>query len=350
MKFWTLRDEIYNSLHRWPSMVIFFALGCIVGWALSFLLPSSYRATTQIYVGLNPYRAYSDSKWLALAKPKYSNIDDYKNWQMSELESAIYLDEILQETLEKLREDDPYWLQVDIQEIKNILGAEWRSAGTWSLVAETSSPERAEQAVRTWSEIAVKRVQDAVQSAQQAAMIDEELQSLIEEFLQVRTRKETLKTSRDALKGWADTAQRPTKNVPLDPIERWKVESIAASTAQFTPGWMALLDEQPDENAPSEAYIEWIDQISVTIDNELSLIELRSKRLNAERSQLESQYSQVYKSSLGLSSNVVIEGLQNIPSKRLKPTGNLVLIGGIIGLSSWILLQLVIISRSEPEQ
>jgi hypothetical protein len=269
---------------------------------------------------------------------------------MSELESAIYLNKILQETLAKLREDDPYWQQVDIQELGNILGAEWRSAGTWSLVAETSSPERAEQAVRAWSEIAVMRVQDAVQSAQRTAMIDEELQSVIEELLQVRTRKETLKTSQDALKEWADTAQRSAKNESIDPIKRWKVESIAAGAAQFTPGWIALLDEQPDENAPAEEYIEWIDQISSTIDNELSLLEPRSKRLNAERSQLESQYSQASKSSLGLSPNIVIEGLQNIPPKRLKPTGNLVLIGGIIGLSSWIFLQLVIISRSKPEQ
>ena len=349
MRYWKLRDEIYNSLHRWPSMVIFFALGCILGWVLSLLLPPTYRATTQIYVGLNPYRAYSDSRWLALAKPKYSNIDDYKNWQMSELELAIYLDEILQETLAKLREDDPYWQQVDIYELNNMLEAEWRSAGTWSLVAETSSPERAEQAVRAWSEIAVLRVQDAVQSAQRTAMIDEELQSVIEELLQVRTRKEILKTSQDALQEWVDVVQGPAKNEPLDPIERWKVESIAAGTAQFTPGWMALLDEQPDENAPAEAYIEWIYQISSAIDTELTLLEPRRKRLNAERSQLEGQYSQVSKSSLGLSPNIVIEGLQNIPPKRLKPTGNLVLIGGIIGLSSWIFLQLVIISRSKPE-
>ena len=350
MKYWTLRDEIYISLHRWPSMVIFFALGCVLGWVYSLFLPSTYRATAQIYVGLNPYRAYSDSRWLALAKPKYSNIDDYKNWQMSELESAIYLDEILQETLAKLREDDPYWQQVDIQELNHMLEAEWRSAGTWSLVAEASSPERAEQAARAWSEIALIRVQDAVKSAQKTAMIDEELQSVIDELLQVRTREETLIKSKDTLQEWADTAQGFGKNEPLDPIERWRVESIAAGAAQFTPGWMALLDEQPDENATPEAYIEWIDQISAVIDNELLLLEPRGKRLNTERSQLESQYSQVSKSSLGLSPNIVIEGLQIIPPKRLKPTGTLVLIGGIIGLSSWVLLQLVIITRSQPEQ
>jgi len=350
MKYWTLRDEIYNSLHRWPSMVIFFALGCVLGWAFSFLLPSSYRATTKIYVGLNPYRAYSDSRWLALAKPKYSNIDDYKNWQMSELESAIYLDEILQETLLKLREDDPYWQQVDIQELRNILGAEWRSAGTWSLVAEASSPERAEQAVRAWSEIAIIRVQDAILSAQQTVIINEELQSVIDELITVHTREETLKISQEALKEWVDIAQGFAKHEPIDPIERWKVESIASGAAHFTPGWMALLNEQPDENAPPEAFIKWIDQISAIIDNELLLLEPRGKRLNAERSQLESQYSQVSKSSLGLSPNIVIEGLQIVPPKRLKPTGTLVLIGGIIGLSSWILLQLVIITRSQPEQ
>ncbi|GAJ00052.1 unnamed protein product, partial [marine sediment metagenome] len=115
-------------------------------------------------------------------------------------------------------------------------------------------------------------------------------------------------------------------------------------------GWMALLDEQPDENASPEAYIEWIDQISAIIDNELLLLEPRIERLNAERSHLESQYSQASKNSLGLSPNITVEELRNIPPIRLRPIGNLVLIGGIIGFSSWILLQLAIISRSKPEQ
>jgi hypothetical protein len=50
---------------------------------LSYAWPSHSRATSQIYLALNPYRRYSDAMFEALANPRYSNLDNYQYWQMS---------------------------------------------------------------------------------------------------------------------------------------------------------------------------------------------------------------------------------------------------------------------------
>ena len=140
LKAWSLAKELYRSFHQWPVILLFMGVGALVGWSLTFMLPANYRAVEQVYVGLNPYRAFSDANFLAVARPKYSNIDDYKNWQMSQLETVIYLDTFMDATLDRLRKQDPYWDNMDANQLFNILEADWRTAGVWSLIATHPDP------------------------------------------------------------------------------------------------------------------------------------------------------------------------------------------------------------------
>ncbi len=142
-KFWSLAEELYRAFHQWPIILLFVVAGSLTGWVLAYLLPADYRAAQQVYVGLNPYRSFSDANFLALARPKYSNIDDYKNWQMAQLETVIFLEPIISETLTKLKDLDPYWQSYSAAQIKDLFEADWRSAGVWSLVAYHREPLRA---------------------------------------------------------------------------------------------------------------------------------------------------------------------------------------------------------------
>ncbi len=179
---WSLSEEIYRAFHRWPTLAGVILLGCLAGWLVSFLMPPYYRAITYIYVALNPYRTYSDTNFLALARPKYSNIDDYKDWQMTQLESVIYLDEFILETLDRLRETNPDWQDFTAAELREILEADWRSAGTWSLIANSPDSDLAEQASSTWSAVVVERVRVAIESARQTFVIDQDLQAISEQI------------------------------------------------------------------------------------------------------------------------------------------------------------------------
>ena len=38
---WTLREAIYTIFHNWPALLAFILVGCLLGWGLSYIWPSS---------------------------------------------------------------------------------------------------------------------------------------------------------------------------------------------------------------------------------------------------------------------------------------------------------------------
>ncbi len=343
-KYWSLREELYKATHQWITIVVFLILGCLLGWAGAFIWPSYYRATAQIYVGLNPYRAFSDTRFLALALPKYSNIDDYKNWQMSQLESAIFLDAFLQSTLQELRQRDAYWHDKDIDMLQDMLEAEWRSAGTWSLVARDPDAQRAAQAAEAWSKVSVQRVQEAVHSARDTFILDQELQSIADQKTAASTRIHALFSTRQALLEQSAQIQASPLDKPLEPVDRWQILSLAGSLAQFTPAWLEILDSQPDPDAPAADYIPWIDKVTAHIQSEIFLLQKQFTSLEQDRQHLSEQYAEASDRSLGLSPNLEVQGLKQLAPEPVRPTGLLIILGGLTGLLIWGLSRLVIIT------
>ncbi|MEW5870935.1 MAG: hypothetical protein AB1894_16800 [Chloroflexota bacterium] len=343
-KYWSLREEIYKATHQWTIIIIFLGLGCLLGWLSAYIWPSYYRAAVNIYIGLNPYRAFSDANFLAVALPKYSNIDDYKNWQMSQLEAAIFLDEILQATLEKLQGQDPYWQDKDVQALASMLEAEWRSAGTWSLIARDPDELHAAQAADAWSDVAIHRVQEAIISARNTFMIDQEMQALANEAAKASARQHSLSFSQAELLEWQKNTSQSSSNEPLSPFERWRVLSLGESLAQFTPLWQDILRDQPEPDAPASTYSPWVDRVTGLMQTEIDSLPIQAAELEDQRQQLKQEYFLQADHSLGLSATLTVEGLQALEPERVRPTGLLTILGGVIGLLIWLLSRLVIIT------
>lgn len=346
-KDWTLREELYIALHRWPSMIGFFILGCLLGLAGAYLWPASNRATVQIYVGLNPYRAFSDTGFQALANPKYSNVDDYKHWQMSQLETVIFLDGFIQDTLTELRRGDPYWDQVSLDQLRAILFADWRSAGTWSLSAEHPVSQYAVQAANAWSEIILERIPQAILSAQDTFMIDQEHQEMRTRLLDAETHLQLLTVSQQTLQSWLDSAQNEPQDQVLPAQIRWSLISQIASIADFSPAWLMLLEAQPASDASLSEYITWVRQALVQIDTDLAQLPEQIAALESASQELKAQYTLANQASLGLSPNLTIEGLEALPAKQIRPVSTFLLVGGVAGLCFWIVWQLVRIARRD---
>ncbi len=91
----TLREYIVYATQRWPILVFFCLVGSLLGWGISLLYPSSVRATTELYVGLNLENNQSNNNSVSFAGPRFTNADDYKNWQMANLNALVHMDEIL---------------------------------------------------------------------------------------------------------------------------------------------------------------------------------------------------------------------------------------------------------------
>ena len=107
MNTWDIRTEILMAGHRWYWVVASFLLGALLGWIISLFWPAPFRAVQDVYVGLNAYRATRDLYIAEVAGEQFRNLDDYKNWQMGQLNSLALSDEFLSETLIQLQGIDP---------------------------------------------------------------------------------------------------------------------------------------------------------------------------------------------------------------------------------------------------
>lgn len=349
-KFWVLPDEIYRSLHQWPIMLLFVILGALSGWGLAYMLPTQFKATQQIYVGLNPYRAFSDANFLAVARPKYSNIDDYKNWQMSQLETVIFLDDFVQATLDLLRQEEPYWENISQEELMNMLDVDWRTAGVWSLTAAHQDALRAEQAVRAWKEVAVSKVELAILAARQTFMVDQELQANTQASLQAQLRINLLEETRAALINWNQEAEQLRAQQTLSTTQRDAILAMGLYPAQFSPAWNAVLENQPTVDSRPEEYIAWSQEIINLIQFEVPLLSKRITQLDVEHEEIYERYATEAGKSLGISPNLTIEGFAEINAQPMRSTGLWILLGSLTGLIVWAIVQLIMINQRLSER
>jgi hypothetical protein len=344
-RFWNLRDEYYRLLHRWPAAVAAFAVGCLLGLLAAYLWPAYFRASRQVYVGLNAYRTYSDTNFLALAKPRYSNIDNYHYWQMNQLDTVLLMDALLQETLDELRRSDAYWENVDVAGFRDLLDTEWRTAGEWTLIVSHPDQARAQQALEVWSDLAVQRVQRAVGAARQVIFIDQEIEQAAKNLFVARQRQQALSAARMNLEGWLERAAGLPEDQPLPPLERWQVYSFATSLALGNPPWRAILESQPAAEAPPDAYRRWVETVLQQLDLELAALPPQIAALEQERAALEGEYTAESGLSLSLSPNLEIERFGPVSARLVRPTTTMILIGGFVGFLAYLLLELVGISR-----
>jgi len=340
-----LRDEIYKLFHRWHIMLVALALGSLLGWGLSFVLPTHYRADSRIYIALNPYRTYSDTIFRAIANPKYSNLDNYHYWQMSQLEAAIFLDRFIQPALERLRLMDPYWNSVSLDQFRRMLDSEWRSTGNWDLIANHSIKQHARQAATAWSEVVVEQVDLAVEAARRTFMVDQELQAVQNAKLQADLRIRDLQATQAALQDWRSEAGS-LPDEPLAHQQRWRLLALVSSPASFTPAWTALLDAQPAAEALPAEYMNWIDQIEPLLEIEIAALQDQVDLLSTRQTELTRQFTAASQESLSFSPNIEIERKQDLSVRQIRPSSTFILVGGLMGVLIWLLSQLIIISHS----
>ena len=347
---WRLSETLYTAFHAWYLILVFGLIGALLGWGASRLWPASYRTRAEIAVTLNPYRTYSDSQFLALVYPQYTNIDDYKNWQMSQLSAALFTDSVLEPTLKELRQEDDYWVDVDLIGLRDMLRSEWRTAGVWTLLADSKNAKRSNQAVRAWSRNAVSGVKQAIFASGQLFQVDEALKNIVAQQTKNDLLQEEYQITRQQLQDWLTTASTLPADQPLSVTERWQILYRAGRVAQFSPAWMELLGMQPAETALPKSYIALVNQIIAAIDAEAPALKDRASFLEQQQSQLADKYNTLQETSLGLSPNITIKSLNKSSPEVIRPTILMVLAGAVSGLLAWFIWLFASITRLRLKQ
>lgn len=347
MSEWILRDEILAAFHRWPVIVVFVLAGGLVGLAFAYILPSSYQASSELSVELNPYRALDDKYLSAFTNSEFRNTDDYKHWQMSQLTILVSSDDYLGETLTRLRQKDPYWLSVEIGELREILDVKWRNAGRWLLTAEGSSPVRAADALDTWLDVVLEKTNFAISRSRDLFQIELALRALNEELTALESRQARL----DEIDADLDKTIQDLKAFPPDQslgqTEHLQLLTMISQVANNDPSWELLFDAFPTSGAQVSKYIPWIEMVRETIRQELDAIRVAKQDLDERISSKNLEWESILHEGQGLSATLSLEKLNADPfePERVRSNGLAALIGAILGLLVWMLMILFQITR-----
>lgn len=339
---WSFRDEALAATHRWYLIVLVCLAGALVGWLFSLWWPSPHRATKELFVGLNVTRSADDRNAAERAGLPFANVNDYKNWQMSSLNSAIYMDGILDETLSRLRLVDPYWQGVGRQDLAGMLHVYWRNAGKWRLVAEHDDPLHAAQAVIAWQDVVVEQVHIAVAQAQNALLLGDELKSLTDEKARAIGQMAAMNQIREELQTWHSTlSSRPGEQALIE-SERLLLQQALDQAGQGD-AWQALLTVFPVSGSPHQAYLDWIERALPLLDARVEVLQGRIDAIEQRQPELAALYTAAADQSLGLSAELLVQKISDrkLEQTVVRPTGVAMLVGAGVGLILWALIWLV---------
>lgn len=332
---WSLREELTASSQRWYVILIFILIGALAGAAISWLAPAPYQASSDVYVGLDVYRAMRDLN--VPIEPEGAN--DYKNWQMEDLEFLLFSQPVLNATLNALRQEDVYWEDVNTAQLLDMFNLYWRNAGKWRLTANHPQARFARQAVRAWKETAVPFIQNAVEQSRQVLVLDAQIQATAAQQAQVLARQSQVDSLSALLKDWAGSLESLSPTDPLSEEQRQELQALLAGAAAGLPADGGFLSTNGRSLSAISDYL-------AETRNTLQALQVASGSLEAQAADLETilaelkeRYSTASQSSYSLSANLVFEDSSNSPPKiiRLRPVGQMILVGAILGLAAWMI-------------
>ena len=350
MNTWNLRDEILAATHRWYVIIAFILAGSLLGWGASYVVPSPYRATLDLYVGLNAYRSPYDSYAASLAGQSFRMVDDYKHWQMEQLNALVLTDPYLEEVLVRLRAQDPSWGDVSIQDFRQNLDVLWRNVGEWHLVLEEGDPQKAVQAVETWGSVIHEKVSKAIAHSKQVVALDIQMTSLAERWTASRLRLDRLGYVHGQLLVMKDQLESMPVDRTISSADHWRILSLVSQVVAWDPAWENLLESAPLIPSTQGAYQDWLEGVFSIIEEELAFLPGEIAKLDEEFSTVEVDYVVETQSSAGLASTLVIERSAGDPPRveAVRHNSTMSLVGGIIGFLSWGIWVISVIDRKNP--
>ncbi|HLA97255.1 MAG TPA: hypothetical protein VJL34_02290 [Anaerolineales bacterium] len=328
MGHWNPRAEILELSHRWQVIFTLFLVGSLVGWGVGLVLPSPYRAETSFYVGFN-----TD---LVIRNP-----DDYKNWYLSQLEVMAVSDDLLHETLDRLRDQDGYWSAVNIDQLRASLGTYWRNAGRWRLVAEWADEAHAFQLGRAWSAVFLEQANQSISEAYRLIELEAQIKAASASVVATNLRRLQLEQIRAGLKAWQRDLTLAGSASPLGSLERWRLQSLAASLLGFSPIELALVDQFPPPDSPAQAYAPWVEQLIAAADSRIAALQEQSGGLGLQLERLQASLQTTVRTSNGLTANLVVKPFEDtLPAQPVRRNSQVAPVGGSLAVLAYALFWL----------
>jgi hypothetical protein len=338
MKEWMLKDEVLAAFHGWPVIVIFTLVGALIGLAAANLWPAPYRAQVDVSVELNPYRVLDDQYLPAFTNAEFRNVDDYKHWQMLQLSIIVQSDPYMTETLTRLQAIDPYWDSISEQKLREMLSADWRNAGRWSLIATADSESMASDAVHTWSNVVLDLTRDAIASSQSLYQVELTLRALknhlVENQLQITMLNDLLSDS-DVIVSELEKLDQDTL-LPDGHFE--KLMKLKNQLTEYLPEQAWTQVSFPDRKSNTADYLNWSETAIGLMNDQIENLQLREQILDQEIGESTDLWEIALQDGQGLAATLNLEqrGNSSPGIQRVRSYGLAVIVGSLVGLLAWI--------------
>ncbi|MCI0518762.1 MAG: hypothetical protein L0Z70_00710 [Chloroflexi bacterium] len=328
MNSWNLREDLYLAFHRWYLFAAAFLAGSLLGWGAALLFPSPYLAEAGLNVGYNgEVASYMPVPQDIAAR----NADDYKNWQLGELEAFIYSNGLLEDTLTHLRAQDPYWEGVSVEALRPSLRTYWRNAGAWQLAVRANHPALAEALAQTWRQVILDRAGNSAAHALRVLELGYRLRDASAAELEAAQRSDRLAQAQRALQGWLEGQGAAAMQQPVSPQERWRLQALAAlalSPAGAPPAGL------PAETAPAAEYLPWVQQAIARLDVAREIAANQVDGLAVLRQSLAAEWADESRAAHNLTAYLSVETFPggDKPAQPVRYTAQAALAGGALGV------------------
>jgi len=321
---WTVRDEIIRVTHYWPIPVIAFLIGSLAGWGLSYILPPAYQAEVDLFV------AYDDIR-------ECRNPDDCKNWQLEQTDALAKSQIILEPTLNRLQAIDPFWEDVSADELAGMLDVLWRNTGKWRLVAKSNDPERSKAAVEVWSLVFLEEYQAAQEHSLEIIDLNAQVRALNQTQVQLDQKLIILNLVINEISEFHGSLAAIDADEQLPELTQWKLYNLAAQASGTNPAWLDLLDRFPGEMGSQSEYITWLDQLAISVVQEIESSRIQLEQLDIEKKKTLDQIAIESEGSHGLSQTIEISRMVDVEPQVIESrrSTTAAVVGGIIGLLVW---------------
>lgn len=303
-------------LKNWRKLLMLFLVGGALGWLAGFVFPAEYQATADLYIGLTAYRAPLIPEPADVRYYDFRNLDDYKNWHLEQSEALLLSDEVLE--------------QAHMLDARNALAVSWSNAGNWRLSARAATAQQAELMLSAWRAVAVEWFNQRIENARAALALDIRLQATASQIAEVEARQAALRQVRLALE------QRSTLgwDVPLTPLDLWRLRQAAALLAQSDPLAVSLIAREPPADSPPQAYADWVRAMLAFAVPSSESLQIQRTALYQSYDTLFAEYQTELNAARGVSPFLSVEILTDKPPQvtRAYSPSTAALVGALLGV------------------
>lgn len=339
MNEWKLREKLVQFIKTWPILITVFLGSGLIAWGTVHLFPPLQRATTDLFIGIDITRVNDVSSLATYAEAEPFNVDDYKNWQLSQINAIATSERVANLTLDKLRDLDPYWEDISAAEFQELQDLNWYDVGKWQLQIEAPENKYALQGVQAWREILLQDLTRLIRESEDVLEFEGRMRASNIAMSQLETRvieMEILTAEVAAVRVELESAD---SEQGMDDSTRMDLWLLVAGAAEDDVLWEQLMDEIPEKNQPYPAYILWMDQVLVAVDSEIESHQAIMEELISDHELLTEEYLREIKEAHGLSASLFVG--EEITQPRIietYPDTQIALLGSLVGLLIYIII------------